>query len=59
MDNDARVKCQSVVKPHYTCSTHGEYKEYQEHLLNYKVQFTCCTHGEYKKYRGHLLNYKV
>ena len=24
------------MKPHYTCETHKEYKEYQEHLLNYK-----------------------
>jgi len=36
IDNDARLKCKTVVKPHYTCPTHGEYKEYQEHLLNYK-----------------------
>ena len=24
------------MKPHYTCPTHKDYKEYQEHLLNYK-----------------------
>jgi Na+/proline symporter len=35
-DNIARAKSTSVVKPHYTCETHKEYKEYQEHLLNYK-----------------------
>ena len=31
-----RAQSSSVVKPHYTCSVHKEYKEYQEHLLNYK-----------------------
>merc|ERR1711936_967161 len=31
-----RAQSTSVVKPHYTCSVHKEYKEYQEHLLNYK-----------------------
>merc|ERR1719436_2076202 len=31
-----RAQSTSVVKPHYTCSIHKEYKEYQEHLLNYK-----------------------
>jgi len=36
IDNEARAKCTTIVKPHHTCSTHGEYKEYQEHLLNYK-----------------------
>merc|ERR1712013_225079 len=35
-DNIARAKSTSVVKPHYTCETHKNYKEYQEHLLNYK-----------------------
>jgi len=35
-DNIARAKSTSVVKPHYTCETHKAYKEYQEHLLNYK-----------------------
>lgn len=35
-DNIARAKSTSVVKPHYTCETHKDYKEYQEHLLNYK-----------------------
>merc|ERR1712001_640038 len=25
-----------VVKPHFTCEAHGAFKEYQEHLLNYK-----------------------
>merc|ERR1719266_1714234 len=32
-DNIARAKSTSVVKPHYTCETH---KDYKEHLLNYK-----------------------
>ena len=31
-----RAQSNSVVKPHYTCTIHKEYKEYQEHLLNYK-----------------------
>merc|ERR1719318_2113856 len=35
-DTIARAKSTSIVKPHYTCCTHKEYKEYQEHLLNYK-----------------------
>jgi hypothetical protein len=35
-DIERRRKCKSIVKPHYTCTTHAEYKEYQEHLLNYK-----------------------
>merc|ERR1719234_2613682 len=35
-DSMARAKSTSVVKPHYTCETHKAYKEYQEHLLNYK-----------------------
>jgi len=35
-DSLVRAKCDSIVKPHYTCSVHAEYKEYQEHLLNYK-----------------------
>eukprot|EP00092_Neocalanus_flemingeri_P004863 GFUD01005233.1.p1 GENE.GFUD01005233.1~~GFUD01005233.1.p1 ORF type:complete len:862 (-),score=165.97 GFUD01005233.1:766-3351(-) len=35
-DTITRAKSTSSVKPHYTCETHGEYKEYQEHLLNYK-----------------------
>merc|ERR1740128_757328 len=35
-DSLARAKSEGIVKPHYTCSVHGEYKEYQEHLLNYK-----------------------
>jgi len=35
-DNIARAKSGSVLKPHYTCPTHKDYKEYQEHLLNYK-----------------------
>ena len=35
-DNIARAKSTNVVKPHYTCETHKDYKEYQEHLLNYK-----------------------
>merc|ERR1711936_1235296 len=32
----ARAQTLNVVKPHYTCKAHGAYKEYQEHLLNYK-----------------------
>jgi len=35
-DAIARAKSTSIVKPHYTCPTHKDYKEYQEHLLNYK-----------------------
>merc|ERR1719430_2451235 len=35
-DNDARAKATGLVKPHYTCGTHGDYKAYQEQLLNYK-----------------------
>merc|ERR1719192_2687333 len=31
-----RVESKTVVKPHYTCAIHKDYKEYQEHLLNYK-----------------------
>jgi len=36
VDSKARANSNSIVKPHYTCPTHGNYKEYQEHLLNYK-----------------------
>jgi len=35
-DAIARSKCNGIVKPHYTCPIHADYKEYQEHLLNYK-----------------------
>jgi len=35
-DNELRARTKSLVKPHYTCKTHGDYKEYQETLLNYK-----------------------
>merc|ERR1711988_1847353 len=35
-DNIIRAESSSVVKPHYTCPIHKDYKEYQEHLLNYK-----------------------
>merc|ERR1712223_1275636 len=35
-DTLARAQSKNVVKPHYTCQAHGAYKEYQEHLLNYK-----------------------
>jgi len=35
-DNELRARTKSLVKPHYTCTTHGDYKEYQETLLNYK-----------------------
>ena len=38
-DEDA-VLCDCVstakCKPHFTCEAHKDYKEYQEHLLNYK-----------------------
>jgi len=36
LDDIARAKSKSVMKPHYTCSVHGDFKEYQEYLLNYK-----------------------
>lgn len=35
-DNKARKKAKGLVKPHFTCPTHKDYKEYQEKLLNYK-----------------------
>merc|ERR1712013_415975 len=35
-DTVARAQTLNVVKPHYACQAHGAYKEYQEHLLNYK-----------------------
>merc|ERR1712012_208695 len=35
-DTLARAQTLNLVKPHYTCQAHGAYKEYQEHLLNYK-----------------------
>merc|ERR1711963_570874 len=35
-DTLARAQSKNVVKPHYTCKAHGAFKEYQEHLLNYK-----------------------
>merc|ERR1712107_191172 len=35
-DTVARTQTLNVVKPHFTCQAHGAYKEYQEHLLNYK-----------------------
>ena len=31
-----RAESKAIVKPHYTCAIHKDYKEYQEHLLNYK-----------------------
>jgi len=31
-----RAESKAIVKPHYTCSIHKDFKEYQEHLLNYK-----------------------
>ena len=31
-----RAEAEGLVKPHFTCTIHKEYKEYQEHLLNYK-----------------------
>jgi len=35
-DSVVRAESSSVVKPHHTCPVHKEYREYQEHLLNYK-----------------------
>jgi len=35
-DTIIRAESKAIVKPHYTCNIHREYKEYQEHLLNYK-----------------------
>ena len=35
-DTKKRAVSTGLVKPHYTCDVHGEFKEYQEHLLNYK-----------------------
>lgn len=35
-DSLVRAKCTSLVKPHYTCPIHKDYKAYQECLLNYK-----------------------
>ena len=31
-----QTKTTSVVKPHYTCETHKDFKDYQDQLLNYK-----------------------
>merc|ERR1712223_2295685 len=36
IDNEIRAKNKSVVKPHYTCEIHKDFKSYQECLLNYK-----------------------
>ena len=53
-DTIARAKTEGIVKPHYTCTIHAEYKEYQEHLLNYKnwsiVIFTFLRHQLYWLY---------
>jgi len=35
-DSIIRAESKAIVKPHYTCSIHKDFKEYQEHLLNYK-----------------------
>merc|ERR1719297_535544 len=35
-DSIIRAESRNIVKPHYTCPIHKDYKEYQEHLLNYK-----------------------
>merc|ERR1711936_347806 len=35
-DTLARAKSTNFMKPHYPCHIHKDYKEYQEHLLNYK-----------------------
>jgi len=35
-DSVIRAQSKNIVKPHYTCAVHKDYKEYQEHLLNYK-----------------------
>ena len=36
LDTIRRRESKSMVKPHHSCPVHREYKEYQEHLLNYK-----------------------
>ncbi|XP_076358692.1 uncharacterized protein LOC143251173 isoform X2 [Tachypleus tridentatus] len=35
-DTSNRTGCKSLLKPHFTCPVHKEYREYQEQLLNYK-----------------------
>merc|ERR1711962_386600 len=35
-DNLRRAKHEGLVKPHFECAIHKDYKSYQEHLLNYK-----------------------
>merc|ERR1719423_227345 len=35
-DSIIRAESKNIVKPHYSCTIHKDYKEYQEHLLNYK-----------------------
>ena len=35
-DSKLRSKATGLIKPQYTCSIHGEFKQYQEVLLNYK-----------------------
>jgi len=35
-DNAVRAKHEGLVKPHFTCPVHKDYKSYQEQLLNYK-----------------------
>lgn len=35
-DDQARSKVDGLVKPHFSCSVHGQYREYQEKLLYYK-----------------------
>jgi len=35
-DTIVRAQSNAIVKPHYTCPIHKDFKEYQEHLLNYK-----------------------
>jgi hypothetical protein len=36
LDTKVRAQSKSLVKPHFTCSVHKDFKSYQECLLNYK-----------------------
>merc|ERR1719206_980649 len=40
-DNIARAKSTSVLKPHYTCETHKDYKEYQSTFLTTRTGASC------------------
>jgi len=35
-DDVERAKVEGLVKPYFTCTVHGKYREYQDRLLNYK-----------------------